>query len=977
MNQDIHEAFEKILKKGNKEAILPFLKDLSDIQKKELVKSIKKHHKYYSEYIQQDNTWSTRGSSEQNQIIGYAAFVCCTGQEYQRLGSSWIKKEEIEEIFEFYVPSWFNTYIHSNLKKDWAIPFWMEYDWMMECYKRGILSPEPQLIVKLLPNFLFDMVEKNKQRVLKRNDNNLLKYPETLNEHIWLFFNHESDIYWVTAYSNLDQGSEEVPSWIGALKDLSDKGKIDRYHLLESCLLGTSMNFNKSLTGWLMNLFIHLEPNDSELISLQSQINGAFSCPHSKVHNTILKYYKQLCTSDSFKVDDFLEQAPVLLSSEIKATVSGTLMVLDKLAKKHKSKTCNICFASAQAFIQTDAAIQKRAAKIIDKYGSEKNEALVAEIANYQDILQTEPKAILANFLHEEEEDIPNVISQNESFVEDKVLDSSNKIILPDTIDDLIFFASQAFDNNEAVHFDVLPSALLKFNNEIKSSQVKGFQPALQRALKLVMGDWRSNIGILDHLLATFFVEYIEVLVQRFPDDANSLVTLLAKYRKEDDENCKQYIHYKRNINTLIAWGTEYKSAIYKVAHRKLLDVLELIKKEHCLPLLSTPTHYPYWIAPDVLINRIANWQKENIDLCHADFQLAISRTYLKGSEQYIDKVKEEINGEESRLLCFLMDKKSKPLKPFDNIAHWWTASITKTPHVLYKEFDKFCYSQEPRAKHTGNYEWRVFSEERKSTRWDYKQRENVEYYYDQKYMRINLFPKENEKNLLAKVLNKSIQPKKGQENIVYADLEINGRHMADENDVKRFFSMVPNNPDKVLAVVMYHSIPYPQFWEEDAKRMFIKLLEEFVNHPLSYSRMGHLIIAGGMLCSDKTARALAGEIWIQGSQRGLADSKELGRCIGEFQKVEFAPLKRLTDLIEVSLLRISQQHNNNLQLILENAFVYMDDKPIKGLKKLLEIYLELLKLNKCNYNPALDNKFISWKSSKTVANAIKLVTSC
>jgi hypothetical protein len=47
------------------------------------------------------------------------------------------------------------------------------------------------------------------------------------------------------------------------------------------------------------------------------------------------------------------------------------------------------------------------------------------------------------------------------------------------------------------------------------------------------------------------------------------------------------------------------------------------------------------------------------------------------------------------------------------------------------------------------------------------------------------------------------------------------------------------------------------------------------------------------------------------------------------------------------SLFRISTHHNQMLQVVIENILVQLPDTPVKGLKKLLEILVELVAANK------------------------------
>ena len=74
-------------------------------------------------------------------------------------------------------------------------------------------------------------------------------------------------------------------------------------------------------------------------------------------------------------------------------------------------------------------------------------------------------------------------------------------------------------------------------------------------------------------------------------------------------------------------------------------------------------------------------------------------------------------------------------------------------------------------------------------------------------------------------------------------------------------------------------------------------------------------------------------------------DNARLGRVIGLHEKLEWAPVKRLTDLIQHHMLNISKNHNIALEELIFSVLLQME-KPVTNLKRILEIYHEVLALN-------------------------------
>jgi hypothetical protein len=71
---------------------------------------------------------------------------------------------------------------------------------------------------------------------------------------------------------------------------------------------------------------------------------------------------------------------------------------------------------------------------------------------------------------------------------------------------------------------------------------------------------------------------------------------------------------------------------------------------------------------------------------------------------------------------------------------------------------------------------------------------------------------------------------------------------------------------------------------------------------------------------------------------------------IGTHEKLEWAPVKRFTDLIQHQMLSVSKNHNNALEELISNILLQMD-KPVTNLKKLLEVYHEVLAFNQSEAN--------------------------
>jgi hypothetical protein len=135
-----------------------------------------------------------------------------------------------------------------------------------------------------------------------------------------------------------------------------------------------------------------------------------------------------------------------------------------------------------------------------------------------------------------------------------------------------------------------------------------------------------------------------------------------------------------------------------------------------------------------------------------------------------------------------------------------------------------------------------------------------------------------------------------------------------------------------------------------------------------------YLFVALMMVYTSKTARTLASELWIKATSEGTLNHTLLGETLGKLEHNEYAPLKRFTDLVVANMLNISNLHNKGLYALLSSMIEQMNDEPIKGTKKLLEIYLEILSLTGEKIPEEVLNKLKIWNTFKSLRVVLKKI---
>ncbi|MEY8686093.1 DUF6493 family protein [Bacteroides sp. AN502(2024)] len=923
------ERLNEIVEKQLGDAIIPFLQGLTREERKSLIPCLNRLEEYYNRFMKLDErTYGKRGTPEQQRIINLTALVIYSLKEFRKY--EWgIYTAHLNELIPWHVPSWLDSFFKEGEGKEFSGFYGMNYEILMDWMEQGVLTltPSPQTIAGYLVNEL-------------DNTDFLQKRAITLKEHIWYLFQYDC------GQNRVDGRNGGQPYF--SFRYFVEHGQLDRMRVLKESLLAVNRNLNKNLCGWFAGMFAALAPAMEEQLALQPEIFAVLSAPHSRPTNIILGLLKNLCVHPQFRVEEFLSQASVLFASDVKAVHQNTLAVLDKLAKERRDFRDAICRVAAQGLMSREESTQSKVAKLILTYGETESAALREALSAYTETMLANTKKELRAYLeHNEATPAHSGQSGNDSasFVHEPILPlirEDNRIEEIASTEDLIFLAGQVLDVNEIYHFDLLLGALLQEDRRQKAEQISQWAPILQRAYKVLIDGGSSRSSLLDQLMATFLLDYAKLLVKRFPKETKELSDLHREMVRKDELKKGNWGY--RNLQELTIrqkTGKEEKFHVYRQLLCRTLDLLE--SKERPLPLLSTPTHAPMFIEPATLVERLKQYRQANAEPDDMDMQIALSRVALDDSSQELPILLQGLEGEYRRLLAFLLGADdARPQAPFTHPSWWMTAGLIKSPETIYAEFKDFSYNKGPREFLTGNFTWRTYLKTHSYT--DYNKKV-VEWTTP-----ILAFDIPESKN--AHVVNKDTFDERinyhscDSHPLVVEMYPLIERFDDILNDLPRLAWLTPNMPEPLFVWCIRSAIYDPrvaEVRETDITRTAIEALHQ-LRH--AWHEVSYLLEATCMLVADKTSRSYAAEIWIDRVGKGCMDSKRIGKILGSHQHTGWGPLKRLTDLMERQMMNVSPLHNRELETLIAAMLAELPEKPVKDLKKLLEIYAELLSVN-------------------------------
>ncbi|PID63430.1 MAG: hypothetical protein CR974_01945, partial [Gammaproteobacteria bacterium] len=391
-------------------------------------------------------------------------------------------------------------------------------------------------------------------------------------------------------------------------------GKRDRQHVLSELLIAIHGGENREITNNYIKLFAALEPQADELLNRQDALFSALTCPQSKVQNDVLTHLKAICTHEHFDWRNFVAHCSAVLSVETKSVVTKTVMIFEQLAKLQKDAQPLLCESITQGLISTDEKIQMRVAKFLVKYASS-DDNISAEIATYYPHLFSSVKDLLRplcrDLINDADviADVPNEVPQQITYLHD-----DRRIEIPETFDDQILFIAQVFENNAPYHFDIYATTLIKLIPQINEDNIERLAPLMKNALRgLNLNGSFRHLHNMERLMARHFFHLIQALLERTPN---------KKFQRKYETVLRNIAKDNREILPI----THHK---YHIVANVFLYAQQLGMESRDLPLLSTPTHEPCFIAFETFYQRLLAYQAQGVAVNEMDFQLAVARVVI------------------------------------------------------------------------------------------------------------------------------------------------------------------------------------------------------------------------------------------------------------------------------------------------------------------------------------------------------------
>lgn len=948
--QEILDEYDQLIKNRNLDGLLPFLKAKSSGHLEGLRKHISKAKRFWMNYVDltkepefrknSKSNWGSRGDVLQGNIITLSAIALfdkssiASWDEPLWLFNDPDKHKMLLDILEWAKPNWLDTYILDKIRRnDWST---VKYSTLRRLEKNNLISYNPELFARSLR--CFEHRYNNNENEPSKNEihrmlDALINDEITYQRDVPELFNYEINLHNESArYRNNNVGPYLFFSiWEYLYTRLLAENKIDRKFFIENALQLQTKDWNNNLKSFFRKRLEEIDLTPQELIDFQETI---FSFSHT-IYPPIVSYGLDLCKRmvehPDFNISSFLEWVSALMMrADCKAAIKSTLPILEKIAKSNPVYQAGVAETLADVFMIPDMTLQERVAKTLQKLGKVESDTLKEKLLSYLPQMQGNVKSLLDQWLEGESTTLTEAIEEYH-YQPDQAKLLSKPLLLPDTWNDILFQFGKFISSDEPHEAEILLNTFICKQH-------------------LFPNDYQEQLGpYLKQLEGTYFEAVFKNELKAF---------LMCEMRNINSPYLNRSNHYCE-LDTLLTIKT-----ITGVTSRKM-------RQGSTLPLLSLPSHFPYWIAPKLLLERIIAYQERDEKLEMVDLSIALSRMCREEVEEalpllpQIDEnlqplirfslgVDKNMELEKNTVLSKLMNLISRNNPFTENHALWAVAARTQYPLETFREFDKTFLVGMPfvaRPFRPGFY----FKE--KWNEWKNYQTKQIERSPSWVELRFDLPEYYKIPNQLLYALD------------VHRGSDVWQANLHHRANVFYWHSIMPQNPEPLALRLAASACKHA-----DHSSIELKGYLDIVNRPeFWFSELTTLVFACSFFQEKKDIRFMATEVLINLIEQKKLDAHFFGEKAAFLISGKYGVLLRFIDAL-VAIKDVSPLHNAALFQILDAVVrnLNIQEKLPTNFKKLVEHYLDVMTKTQQQPSPEALGFFVQWKENASIKNLVK-----
>ncbi|MGI4865785.1 MAG: DUF6493 family protein [Janthinobacterium lividum] len=1009
------EVFERIIRQHTRAELVPFLLQLAKEDIVPIRQKIKELQRELNLFIEtKPDSWGRAITPQQDSMLFLASMRTYSRKEAMSNALSiWSLRAAIQnhpvdfwQVLECARPAWLADWLLLRSEANtWAV---VEYSVLRELEQRGFIEFQPRLFALAVPGLLSELGEElNKLETQPSNAlvviaERIIQDKIFLERDLPLAFDFVTSIDGTRAHVqkarpanwrnflpsrfSWEQWNEQNPvqivTWQQVLLHLVETGHLERATLLTRCVLALRRDFRRSLLTWFKELFISLKPTTTERLARQADLVELLAHPLPLVVNFAIEQLKNVWLEPGFDLAPLLLYADNLLTRpDLKTGLKTLLSGLTKLPRQNATHAPTVARLLAAALAHTDSAVQERAAKGLagllqakkPLFSIEEQADTLLAINNQAELLAAPARTVLAPWLAMP----PATAAPGSCYA--PIGQFVPEISADTAISPVADWHELLFLTGELLHYDA-PGAqerwldgLLRLQGQLPAGYAEQLRPYLVQVLPQLK---HKPVAQAETILAEAHFSGYWGLWQ----------ALLLSWA--------QGFRAVRVPDVQVQADHDTSDPLVLVERLRLAAAERQLHQRTGLPLLSTPTHAPYWIAPDQLVQKLLRYEAAQQAPDPADLAVALARTAYAAALPATLALLAQLQHQGLRELLswfFSADdaapltlpiRKSvlqqvaarlRTLLPGDVAADetlteavpllWAVAARTKFPERDFAAGAALADPDYPGVLRPWVPAWEL---ETKTTK-------HVEYWKPGKpettHRTVQLtFSSQYTSQMPSALLLYS----------QHAHFRGMGQsHWQLQSATRSLASLLPHNP----AVLHWHvvrSATWTDKLETTERDIVLAALDTLLEAGPVFAESTTLLLATSLLHHAPSCRALALEVLLSASGTGRLQPAALGHLLGRLLAAEYAPLARLADLLPQAL-AVSPATDDALRQVLDALLPELPAAPPRSLRKLLELYADLTARTGQSVPTAVQARLRAWQvaaSLKKLSDSLLIYTS-
>ena len=528
---------------------------------------------------------------------------------------------------------------------------------LLALYTEGIIPFNEEIFVKNLYDIEYSRTQEAKAAEV------LLQYPELATRVIphtatYIDYVISSSLEWQKVFTllckkNYFPDKSFITSFIEVLLNPWKKNVLDMY------------------CRWIEGLV----PSDEELLPSQHTLFALLTLDKSSLINFAMKCIAQISSHPDFDFQAFADNFALCFTVPkiAKSQLIG-VEILEKYYQKQAPTNPDYREQLAVLFTVPDVKLQEKVASLLTTYFNQ--EGLPEVIAPYRDYLKGKAKDLLATLSQSESSTLSERLASSDnsknSYTPTSKTACAARTLTPEN---LLFLLGDCLREPAAHTIDVFLEGLITLQDDFPTDWAKSLSPYIKQLTKRVDKEEIPTDAIL--------LGVLRALIDRRP------LALDPKCSYTWEEFCKK--RKKLSEKEFEAYTQDYylgnARQVLPFLFRKGQMVIDFIL-QHChLPLLSTPTHLPFYIEAEVLVDKLLQYEAQGKSPDLDDLIVACNRLLFTEVSAAAKEKARQLKGDYAKAIQYYLGLTDE-IQLTDELLPLW-AQITRLKHPD-REFPEF-----------------------------------------------------------------------------------------------------------------------------------------------------------------------------------------------------------------------------------------------------------------------------------------------